>query len=769
MLRFAMVLGLFLAGVMAVAAGPEDVLEPRHLALRISRAKQLHAQALPLPDTAAVGAGVRDGQRMLDRLHRQLQGVEGSLMLRGLRAIRSAAERVRGVAEGDIAPLQARAGELADIRTELVGMRREVEAAAAADSALAELYARERSILDTLVNATVRLCDERTFAIIRVVDAGLDLSVRAVTMRDAIAARIVAEERTLVERRHGPVWAKADPPYAPFGDVVARTGRSILLTVAVVWDHLPRQLLPSRVLLLALLLLPVFIAAQQRGRDTVGRTLFHEHGGALALLAMAIVAPFTVVRAPQLFHDLALIAAIPLLAWLLQHEYPGLDRRRLWAAMALVLLVKVSNLLVEPTLMRRWLLVGCIVFLPLMLRLRNVLIRGGYPHPRRLRMLVGVSIAMLAGGWVLNVMGWYRLGSNLVGVSLDGLIIAIALALMVRLAMDGLTLLTGVLEERTGRARFDPERARPRLVGLLNLFGLLVWAYAVLNGMDLWDVLWVRLGEFLEAPRALLGVGFTWMAVVAFFGSFALAIVLSELVKDLFSEEDAGRLNARKQGGTVLLVRLALLVAGGALALWSSGIPVDRLVVLMGAFGLGIGLGFQQLANNLVSGIMLAMERPVRPGDEILVQGRLGIIRDIGLRSTRVSTYAGSTLVVPNAMLVSDLVENRTMNDPSGRLNLHINIPLDNDLRAAHAAMAQVLEGMAEPGLTAPQVHLVEMDRYWARFEVLLWVGNITRPYEKRDAVLAALAHALREHGITWNLRDPARLDNRESERPAAG
>ena len=85
----------------------------------------------------------------------------------------------------------------------------------------------------------------------------------------------------------------------------------------------------------------------------------------------------------------------------------------------------------------------------------------------------------------------------------------------------------------------------------------------------------------------------------------------------------------------MLLVRIGILMGGFLFALSAAGISLDKVAIVIGALGVGIGFGLQSIVNNLVSGIILAFEKPLKIGDVIELGPFFGKVKEIGIRSSK--------------------------------------------------------------------------------------------------------------------------------------
>lgn len=129
--------------------------------------------------------------------------------------------------------------------------------------------------------------------------------------------------------------------------------------------------------------------------------------------------------------------------------------------------------------------------------------------------------------------------------------------------------------------------------------------------------------------------------------------------------------------GRILLYTFGTL--GTLMSLASLGLDLDKLTLIAGALSVGIGFGLQQTIHNFVSGVILVFERSVRVGDWVVVGQTEGIVNKINLRSTQIRTWDEADVIVPNPDMISRHVTNWTLEKPSGRLILNVNVAYGSD------------------------------------------------------------------------------------------
>lgn len=130
----------------------------------------------------------------------------------------------------------------------------------------------------------------------------------------------------------------------------------------------------------------------------------------------------------------------------------------------------------------------------------------------------------------------------------------------------------------------------------------------------------------------------------------------------------------------ILMIRFTFILLGIVFAFAAAGIQMDKLAILMGALGVGIGFGLQNIINNFVSGIILALERPITIDDKLDLPGVSGTVKDIGIRASTVRTWEGSDVIIPNGELISNKLTNWTLYDRNRRIGIEIRVPFETDI-----------------------------------------------------------------------------------------
>ena len=127
------------------------------------------------------------------------------------------------------------------------------------------------------------------------------------------------------------------------------------------------------------------------------------------------------------------------------------------------------------------------------------------------------------------------------------------------------------------------------------------------------------------------------------------------------------------------LVKVVLLAAAGAFALAALGIDLTAFTVFSGALGVGIGFGLQKVVSNFVSGIIILLDKSIKPGDTISLGDTYGWIKDLRARFVSVVTRDGRSYLIPNEDFITERVVNWSFRDTLVRIDVEFGVAYDFD------------------------------------------------------------------------------------------
>jgi small-conductance mechanosensitive channel len=193
-----------------------------------------------------------------------------------------------------------------------------------------------------------------------------------------------------------------------------------------------------------------------------------------------------------------------------------------------------------------------------------------------------------------------------------------------------------------------------------------------------------------------------------------------------------------------------LIVVGFLFSLKIVGIDLRFLLVFAGAIGIGLGLGLQNMAANMISGFSIIFGGKIRKGDWIESGGTLGVVTDIYLRATKVRTRDNIEYLIPNSELISNTIVNYSLSSPMVRLALPLGVSYNADTREVEKILLAVAE--AEPLVSdyqKPVARLIGYGDSSVDFELLIWfdVRNIGRR-KIRSALYFAIFDEFKKAGI---------------------
>jgi small-conductance mechanosensitive channel len=230
--------------------------------------------------------------------------------------------------------------------------------------------------------------------------------------------------------------------------------------------------------------------------------------------------------------------------------------------------------------------------------------------------------------------------------------------------------------------------------------------------------------------------------VLAFALTVAVAFLLSAFIRFVCEEDVFPRLGVAR-GISYAISRLfhyTVILAGFMVAIAALGIDVNRITILVGAFGVGIGFGLQNAVASFAAGVVLLLEHRIHVGDSVSIGDLAGEVRAIGIRASTLRTPDGAEVIVPNGSLMAERVTNWTLSDRLYRIHLSLTVAFDADPEQVCGLLRQVAtahpKALASP---APVVLCMGFGERGLTFEVRIWVAR----YEEAAGIRSELAIAV--------------------------
>jgi potassium efflux system protein len=370
--------------------------------------------------------------------------------------------------------------------------------------------------------------------------------------------------------------------------------------------------------------------------------------------------------------------------------------------------------------------------------------------------LRGLMLCLVVVIFLAYLLGFQNLSRYLAQAAVWTLL---ALVLLWFLWLVGETIIRHLLHPQAGRAPYRyPDKAE--LLQRLYIFSrwalsLVLGAAVVLLVLNFWGikphkVAWAF--RWITWGPAVGPVKLTTLSVVGVILALYLGFFLSRMVRGLMMFRIFPRtaLDTGVQYTISTTVHYVILILAGLIALNILGVPLTNLVLVLGALGVGIGFGLQNIVNNFFSGLILLFERPIKVGDMLVIDGQWGLVREIRVRSTIFETFDRYVLVIPNSELVSGKVLNWTHYGAGiNRLTLKVGVSYGSDVRQVTQLITEVCQ--ANPRVVPEPPPQIFFSAYGdSSLDFTIWV-HLRTPSDRIPAtheLNGAIFEAFQEHGI---------------------
>jgi len=366
--------------------------------------------------------------------------------------------------------------------------------------------------------------------------------------------------------------------------------------------------------------------------------------------------------------------------------------------------------------------------------------------------LINVFIVISIIAFLTNIIGSVQLSLLLTRTTLGTLISFVIIKEAVLLVQSFLyLLLMGPLFSISNILKNDSDEVLSRINNVLKYIAYLFWFYIIFGLLKIRKSFISAILDFINTPLEIGELSISLGNVLAFFIIFQISIWISKFIRYFLDKEIYPRTKISLGTASTfsLLIKYSITFIGFLFALFAAGVELSKVAVGIGALGIGIGFGLKNIVNNFVSGIILAIERPLKIGDIVKVDDVEGVVKDIGLRASQIRTWDGSDVLVPNDSLISGKLTNRTFNDSTRRLEIELQLDMDIDAKLvmdlAINSAKTIPEIMKEPGPYGNYIGIVDGKSI---IKVFAWVNDYSIGIQVGNDFKIAVYKALKDKGI---------------------
>ena len=436
--------------------------------------------------------------------------------------------------------------------------------------------------------------------------------------------------------------------------------------------------------------------------------------------------------------------------------YPYLRKpsKILWVLLCILwLYYALDDILLEAAFGERWgLFIAGILLAAICIKIifYNKLIFKNIPESPVTRMLSIFSLALVLFSIIFDLTGRISLAKILGVTAIQSLLVGISLKAFSTIVLEAIYLQSEAFQESSFSEFINYDVLRYRFLRVLWILATAAWVVFLIHNLTLYDTMLQGLDVFFNSTRTIGSMAFSFKSVAVFIFIIWLSTVISGFINFFFGNkklEGAGKKS--RIGSMMLLIRLTVWALGFAIAVAAAGIPLDKLTIMIGALGVGIGFGLQNIVNNLVSGVILAFERPIQVGDLIELGDKMGIVKEIGVRSSKIDNNEGGEIIVPNGDLLNQHLINWTKHDRNKQVEFLIGIQHKTDINeVSNIIKGALLKNKAIMLTPLPAIVVQQFTERAIQLKIIFWIYDLSEAGTARSNAMIDIYDGFASAGI---------------------
>jgi len=293
---------------------------------------------------------------------------------------------------------------------------------------------------------------------------------------------------------------------------------------------------------------------------------------------------------------------------------------------------------------------------------------------------------------------------------------------------------------RSKKVANNPNKSASKTIQYIIYFGAIIYILRITN----FDFV-LPFGGDLEGYDFRISRIFGVILIILF-AKLVIWIIVQIILYGYYQNK---KVNVGSQYAINQLIAYVVYVLSGIMALEYMGIQMTVIWGGAAALLVGIGLGLQNTFNDLVSGVILLFERAVEVGDVVEVNGLVGTIQKIGLRTSRIQKRDNLTVIVPNSRLSADSVINWSHYDDKARFEISVGVAYGSDMKKIRTILTSIAKENIYI-LKRPEsfVRFVEFADSSLNLELHFWTKNFLLIEDIKSDLRFAIDEAFRENGV---------------------